>query len=218
MARTIGIHIFKEVNPVIRFLIIADTFTNGASTLLGPIFALYIEGFIQDGNAAVAGISAAILLVSRSLFQIPIATLIDKIRGEKDDFYFLFTFTLLGSLMPLFYLVIDTSLELYILQLFMGIFSACTFPSWMAIFTRHIDSKKEGTEWGMYFTIRDLASAALAGIGGFIAISLGYQVLIVAVSVIAFAGALLLFPLRTPLSYTIYHSQKKSQKRRAQSL
>ena len=190
-------HFFlRDINPVIRFLIISDTVIVGAAGLLGPIFAIFVDNFIVGGNEAVAGLAAGIYLFSKSIFQIPIAYLIDKIRGEKDDFWLMFIFSILIALMPLFYLVISTPFQLYCVQFVIGIFAAFAFPSYMAIFTRHIDKDKEGTEWGVYFALVDLVSAIFAAVGGYIAVASGFPVLIVAVVILSILGSLLLLPIK----------------------
>lgn len=189
-------YFLRDINPVIRFLIISDTIFMGAAGLLGPIFALFIENFIKGGNASVAGIAAGIYLLTKSVLQIPIANFIDKIRGEKDDFWFMFVFTILIAFTPLLYLIINSPVQLYIIQFVLGFFTAFTFPTYMAIFTRHVDKEKEGTEWGIYFTLVDLTSAAFAVIGGYIATTQGFPVLITTVVVISFFGAMLLLPIR----------------------
>jgi len=186
----------KDINPIIRLLIISDTVFVGAVGLLGPVFALFIEDFIQGGNAAVAGLAAGIYLFTKSIFQIPIAHYIDKTRGERDDFWLMFIFTVLIAFIPLLYLVITTPLQLYIVQFILGLFTAFTFPTYMAIFTRHIDKEKEGTEWGIYFTLTDLTSAAFAAVGGYIATVQGFPTLIITVVIISFIGAMLLWPIR----------------------
>ena len=66
----------------------------------------------------------------------------------------------------------------------------------MAIFTRHIDKTKEGTEWGIYFTLTDLISAAFAAVGGYIAVSEGFPTLIISVVILSIIGALLLLPIK----------------------
>ena len=198
-------YFLKDINPVIRFLIISDTVLGGAAGLLGPIFALFIEEFIQGGNEIVAGVAAGIYLFSRSILQIPIAHLIDKIRGEKDDFWLMFIFTIFIAIIPIFYLVISTPLQLYIIQFILGFFTAFTFPAYMAIFTRHIDKDKEGTEWGIYFTLTDVTGATLAVIGGYVAVSAGFPVLIVSVVVLSFVGALLLWPIRPYIKTKLSH-------------
>jgi len=189
-------YFLQEINPVIRLLIISDTILIGAAGLLGPIFALFIEDFIIGGNEAVAGLAAGIYLLTKSILQIPIAHMIDRIRGERDDFWFMFICTIIISLLPLLYLMINTSFQLYIVQFILGFFTAFTFPTYMAIFTRHIDTKKEGTEWGIYFTLTDLTSAAFAAIGGFLAVREGFYSLIIIVVVISVIGALLLWPVK----------------------
>ena len=189
-------YFLKDINPVVRLLIISDTVLFGAAGLLGPIFALYIEDFIRGGNAAVAGLAAGIYLFTKSVFQIPIAHFIDKIRGEKDDFWLMFVCTVLTALIPLLYLVIHTPVQLYLIQFILGLFTAFTFPTYMAIFTRHIDKDKEGTEWGIYFTLTDLTSATLAAIGGFLATTQGFPALIIAVVIVSLIGSIMLWPIK----------------------
>jgi MFS family permease len=192
----LGHYFLKDINPVIRLLIISDTVLMGAAGLLGPIFALFIEDFIKGGDAAVAGLAAGIYLFTKSVLQVPIAHLIDRVRGEKDDFWIMFIFTVLIAFIPLLYLVITTPIQLYIVQFLLGFFTAFTFPTYMAIFTRHIDKEKEGTEWGIYFTLTDLTSAALAAVGGYIATTQGFPALIIAVVIVSFIGAVLLWPIK----------------------
>lgn len=189
-------YVLFDMNSIVRFLILSDVVIVGSYGMLAPIFALYIKDFIIGGNEAVAGLAAAIYLLTKSLAQIPAAGLIDKIKGEKDDFYFMFVFSLLVALLPLAYIFIRTPLALYLIQFLIGLFSAFTFPSYMAIFTRHIDKNKEGTEWGVYFTLTDLTSAGFAAIGGYLASTLGFPTLIVAVVVFGLIGSGLLFPIK----------------------
>lgn len=190
-------HLFlREVNPVIRFMIISDILIIGAGGLLGPVFALFIEDYIVGGGEAVAGIAAGVFLFTKSILQIPIANFIDRVRGEKDDFWFLTTFSILIGVIPIAYLFVNTPMELYIVQFFYGLFTALTFPSYMTIFTRHIDSGKEGTEWGMYYTLTDIVSALLAVVGGYMAARDGFTALIWVVVIMGVSGALLLFPIR----------------------
>lgn len=192
----VGNYFLKDINPVIRFLILSDVVLVGSAGLLGPIFALFVEDFIVGGNAAVAGVAAGVYLFSRSILQIPIAHLMDKIRGEKDDFWLLLIFSVLMSATPIFYLVINTPLQLYLVQFVFGIFSAVTYPAYMAIFTRHIDKDKEGTEWSIYFTLTDITSASLAIVGGYIASTSGFPVLIMSVVILSVLGCFLLLPIR----------------------
>lgn len=184
------------MNPVVKFLIISDVLIVGAAGMLAPLFALFVDDFIVGGSPMVVSIAMSAFLISRSLLQIPIATLIDRIKGEEDDFTFLFIFSVLSAVTPLLYLYISTPIELYIVQVILGLFTAFTFPAYMAIFTRHVDKNKEGTEWGIYYTMTDLGSAALAIIGGYVAEAYGFRQLIAIVVIISVIGAFAISPIR----------------------
>ncbi|OGH90087.1 MAG: hypothetical protein A2469_00495 [Candidatus Magasanikbacteria bacterium RIFOXYC2_FULL_40_16] len=191
----------NDINPVIRFLIISDVVIIGAGGLLGPIFAIFVEDFVVGGNEVVVGIAAAIYLSTKSVLQIPTAHMIDRIKGERDDFWLMFIFSILSALIPLFYLIVRTPFELYAVQFLLGLFTSITFPTYMAIFTRHIDKHKEATEWGVYFTIIDITSAVLAALGGFVAGYFGFQVLICMVVFLSVVGSLLLWPIKPYLRF-----------------
>ncbi|MFH1427605.1 MAG: MFS transporter, partial [Patescibacteria group bacterium] len=161
--------ILKEVNSVIRILTLSDLVMLSGIGLIAPIFAIYITDQIVGATIEVVGIAAAIYLISESIFQIPAAAFIDKIKGERDDFWSLLISSLLFSIIPLFYIIINQPWQLYILQFFYGLIAAVTGPAWYAIFTRHIDKNHEGIEWGIYRTLTSLGAAAAASLGGFIA-------------------------------------------------
>lgn len=186
---------FHEINPFVRVLIVADTIINSAAGLLGPIFALFIADFITGGNEMVAGISAGVYLLTKSFVQIPVANFIDRIKGERDDFFVLFIFNLISGLIPLSYLFINTELQLYFVQFCLGISTAFTFPTFVAMFTRHVDKNKEGTEWAIYYTFNDIAIAALSILGGYIASRFGFHTLIIIASCVSVTGSLMFWPI-----------------------
>ena len=192
--------LFQNVNPVIRLLIISDIMMLMSRLgLVTPIFAVFITRSISGGNLEVVGISTSIFLLAKSLLQIPASTLIDKIKGERDDFWAMFCGTIMITVAILLYTVINAPWQLYLVQLLYGAAAAFAFPSWMAIFTRHIDRKHEGLEWGLYFTMTDLATAATAAIGGVIAYRYGFTPLFVLACLISSIGLIILYSIKNNL-------------------
>ena len=185
-----------KTNEVIRILTISDLFVLSGFGLIAPIFAIYLTDNIHGGNIEVAGIAATIFLLTRSLGQLPAAYIVDKIKGEKDDYWALIIGSMITSLVPLLYIIAKTPAHIYIIQLIYGLSQALTFPSWLAIFTRHIDKQKEGFEWGVYYTVTDLGGAAVAAIGGVVAQSFGFKPLFLAVSILSFIGSIWLIYIR----------------------
>lgn len=179
----------------------------GAIGMFAPLYALFVESNIEGANELVIGLSISIYLIARSILQIPIATFMDKVKGEKDDYLFLIFFSVLVGIIHFGFLFVTQAWQLFLIQLLLGIFSAITYPSYMAIFSRHIDINMEGTEWGVYYTFVDLSSAVLATLGGFIASSYGYNSLIIIVSVICIFGGVVLVPVKP---YIYKSSQHRS--------
>jgi len=186
----------KKINSVIRFLTLSDILIVGGFGLVLPIFAVYITESINGGTVEVIGIAMTIYLLTKSLGQIPVASIIDKIKGENDDFLVMFIGSIFYALIPLAYVFIKTPIELYIIQFFYGLSAAFVFPSWMAIFTRHIDKEHEGVEWGVYQTMVDLGSAVTASLGGLIAYRFGFNMLFIIVSISIFLGSMFLLGVR----------------------
>jgi MFS family permease len=184
--------ILRKINSVIRILTISDVLIISGFGLVAPIFAVFITDSIKGGTLEVVGIASAVYLLAKSLGQIPVAVIIDKIKGEKDDFWAMLIGSVIFSIVPLFYLVINTPMQLYLVQLMYGLSTAVTLPAWMAIFTRHIDKRHEGVEWGVYQTLVDLGGAGAASLGGFLAYRFGFAPLFVLVSVISFIGTFFL--------------------------
>ncbi|MFH1173082.1 MAG: MFS transporter [bacterium] len=187
-----GYLILKEVNPVIRILTISDIMVIGGYGLIAPIFAIFITDTIPGGSVEVAGIASAIYIIAQSVFQIPLAAVVDRIKGERDDFWALFVGSVAFSIVPLFYLMISTPMQLYIVQFLYGLATAATLPSWYAIFCRHLDKDHTGLEWGVYRTLTDSAGAGAAFIGGLMAYRYGFDPLFLMVSLTSFIGTMFL--------------------------
>lgn len=180
-------------------MILSDFLWMGSMGLLVPIFALLIESSVVGGNAAIVGIATSIYLITKSVVQMIAASVIDWIKGEKDDFWIMFSFSMLAAVLPLGYIFMETPLHLFIIQFINGILIGFTFPTFLAIFTRHVDMQKAGTEWGTYHTFTDISSAFTAFMGGVIATLVGFNLLIIVSVMVSILGVSLLFPLRRHL-------------------
>ncbi|MBU1091753.1 MFS transporter [Patescibacteria group bacterium] len=182
----------KKISLVIRMLTLVDIVVLSGLGLVTPIFAVFITQSIKGGNVEIVGIAVGVFLITKSIFQIPFGLIIDKKKGEKDDFWIMFLGYVLFSLTPLLYLLVKTPNQLYFVEFLHGIASAMALPSWYAIFTRHIDKNYEGIEWATYNTTVSLGSAGTAFLGGFLANKFGFDSLFVLVSIVSFSGTMFL--------------------------
>ncbi|MBU3957334.1 MFS transporter [Patescibacteria group bacterium] len=177
-----------SINKVIRFLTLSDILMLSGWGLINPIFAVFVTDQIQGGNVEMAGLAITVFLLTKSLVQMPIAWLIDKKRGEIDDFWVMIIGSLIISLSAFLFIFANNIFHVLLIQVISGFGSALSYPSWLAIFTRHLDTHKEGFEWSLYFTATDLGGALVAGLGGVIANYLGFQPLFLLVGLLSFLG------------------------------
>ena|SRR3989344_2095010 len=195
-ARNLKHYFSFPINPVIKILTFSDLIAMSGFALTAPIFAVYLNDNIVGGSLEVVGFATMIYLVVKSVSQLLFAEIVDKIKGERDDFWMMFLGSVGYSFIPLFYLLAKTPTDIYIIQFMYGIFSAATFPSWMALFTRHADKDNEGMEWGIYYTATDFGGAAAAALGGYWASQYGFHSVFILNSVLSFIGTGFLFLIR----------------------
>ena len=194
----------KLINKVVKVLITGDFFLNLGWGLLSPVFAIFILRNITMQNplkaAEVAGFAALFYWIPKSFLQIPIGYFLDKRRGEKDDFWFMLSGYFVIAFVPLGYLISSAPWHIYLLQILYAFGISMALPSWMAIFTRHIDNGKEALEWSMESASVGIGAGIAGGLGGIIASALGFNVLFVAVSVLNFISAIILTIIKNSIS------------------
>jgi MFS family permease len=194
----------KLVNKIIKILIASDFFLNLGWGLLSPVFALFILEKITINNPAkaaeVAGFSALFYWISKSLIEIPIGRFLDKTVGEKDDFWFMVTGTFITAITPIGFLFSTAPWHIYFFQIIHAVGMAMTLPSWLAIFTRHIDKGKEAFEWSMETTSIGAGAGIAGGVGGIIASFLGFNILFIFVSTLNIISAILLLFVKNNVS------------------
>ncbi|MBI3631774.1 MAG: MFS transporter [Candidatus Staskawiczbacteria bacterium] len=188
----------RIINKATKVLITSDFFLNLGWGLLSPVFAIFILKNIatQDISEAtrVAGFAALFYWLTKSIFEIPIGRFLDKKHGEKDDFWLMVTGTFITGLVPIGYLFSSAPWHIYFFQVIHAIGMAMTLPSWLAIFTRHIDKGKEAFEWSVETTSIGAGAGIAGGIGGIIAGIFGFNILFIFVSLFTiFSAVLLLF-------------------------
>lgn len=179
--------------------------------LIGPIFAVFVTNQIVGATIATAGFAATINLLTRALLQMPVARYIDRHKGEKDDFIFMVVGSTLISIVPFIYLFVAIPLHLYLAQVVLGVGGALANPGWYAIFTRHIDKGKEGTEWTLENVGVGLAAATTAAVGGVLAQRFGFHNLFLIVGILSLLGLVIQISLYSTVIELDHNNGDKQQ-------
>ena len=194
----------KIINKIVKILIMSDFFLNLGWGLLSPIFALFILEKITMGNpmkaAEIAGFSALFYWITKSFMEIPIGRFLDKHDGEKDDFWFMTLGLFVVAITPLGYLISTEPWHIYFFQVVHATGMAMALPSWLAIFTRHIDKGKEAFEWSLETTSISMGAGIAGGLGGIVASIFGFRILFIFVAGLTFFAALLLLLVKNNVS------------------
>lgn len=191
---------FKNINPVVRILVIADFFYNSAFASFAPVFAIFITGTIVGGSASVAGFATAVYWIVKSIFQLPVARFLDKTDGETDDFWAMWAGYFLTSFVPIAYIFASEPWHLYVIQGCFGFIMAWLVPAWYSIFTRHVDKWRISFEWSLesVFSV-GMATAGAAALGGYLVDQFGFEVLFLGAGIVSLLASFMVLFLKPHL-------------------
>ena len=181
-----------RVNRVIEYMTLADVLMLSGWGLITPIIAVFFTEQVEGGSVALAGLASTTYFLVKSIFQIPIARIIDIRRGEWDDYKVMIAGSLIITTSAFLYTLVSLPWHVIAIQVLYGFGGALTYPSWLAIFTRHVDRQEMGFEWSLYYTATDLGAAFTAGLGGLLAATFGYNIVFLIVGVLSLLGTLFL--------------------------
>src|SRR4030067_3652204 len=131
-----------KINKVIEYLTFSDILIMSGWGLISPIIAVFFTEQIIGGSVQLAGFASAAYFLTKSIVQIPVARYIDLRRGEWDDYKVMIAGSLLITLSAFLYIFIKYPWQVFVVQIIYGVGGAFSYPSWLAIFTRHIDKKE----------------------------------------------------------------------------
>jgi len=194
-ARILNIVGWKDIfniNRILTILVLSDIFLVSSFGLVSPIFAVFVNLQVLGGSLIVVGIGESIYLAIKSILQLPIGILIDKVSGEKIDFFLAIGGSFLMNVAVFLYIFARLPIHIYLIQALMGVAGAVSYPAWMGLFSRNMEQGKESFVWSVHSTFTELFAAAAAAIGGYLATTLGFHSLFLIVSVMGLIGTTLL--------------------------
>lgn len=182
----------RGINPIIRDMIFSDFFILSAFGIYGPIFAIYIIGQINGGTAIVVGLATAAYWITRSLLQLPISNALDRLGSERADFAALIIGSFLFSIVPFLFIFATQPWHIYVLQAIYGVGDSLAASTYLAVFSHHLDRRRENFEWGTRSVLVGVGTAVAAVLGGELADHFGFAAIFLLTGVLAIIGSILL--------------------------
>lgn len=189
----------KSINTVIKTLIASDFFFFFSIGLLAPLYAIFVLENIEN-RIEIVGYAVSIYWLSRMIFTVPVSHIMDKIKGNRDEYYFLVFGTFFVSLIPILLIFAENPLHLFLIQFLHGLFATISVQAWRILFTTYIDKSVIGFEWAIEDLGICLATAISASVGAYIVNKFGFDYL--------FLSMFLLGLTSTTILVTLYRVKK----------
>lgn len=158
-----------KLNRVIWLLTCSDIFSWGIYSSISALTGIYLSTRLGTGVVEIVGVGMGIFYLSRSIFQIPIGLVTDKIKKDRDDIIFLVIGNLMIGFPLLFYPVIQAPIFYFLLQVIFGIGAAMNLVTWRKLFARNLETDKEGLSYALYDTVMSGSIALFSIIAGVVA-------------------------------------------------
>ena len=185
-------HKLRENIHISNKVLTALFFYNGifilAATMLGPLYAVYVERFV-DGIMAVS-ISWATLLISTTIFTYLLSRTGDKVKDKKNLLLVGYLLRIIGWISFIF---VNNIISLVLVQILLGLGESLGTPAFNTIFAEHLDKNAHIKEYSNWTLVSNLFSALGIVIGGLIVNNFGFQPLFMLMSflaLLAFTGLL----------------------------
>ncbi len=188
----IKISVNVKVGRLVKYFVLSDLFFLAGWGFIEPIFSVFIIEKVVGATLITVGIAAAIYWMIKSFFEIPIANLLDKTPGEKDDFIVLVGGLFLASLSAFAFAWVNQIWELYLVQAIHAIAFALYIPSWSAIFSRHLDKERVSFDWSLDSTVSGVAAGVTGLISGIVAQMFGFTVVFFMAGTLSMIAAFIL--------------------------
>ncbi|MFZ3054583.1 MAG: MFS transporter [Minisyncoccales bacterium] len=185
-----------KVNKIVKYLILADIAFWTGWGLITPIFAIFIVDKVVGGNALVVGIATAVYWLLRSMLVFPFGVMLDKYKGERDDYLFMVIGNLIIAITLFGYVFATLPWHVYLFQGFCGIGMAMSLAGWRAIFTKNIDKGREATEWSLDDTMLSIGTAAAGVMAGWMVLEFGYDATFISAGILGLLSVIVLLRLR----------------------
>lgn len=174
-------------NGPLRILFISNGVFVPAGSLLGPLFAVYLERFTK--SPLIISLTWATFWITTTLLTWVVSKIGDRLNKE-DLLLAGFAIRVVGWLA---YFFVGSLAMVIILQVLLGLGEALGSPAFDAIFAEHLDRNHHMEDYADWKVINNLVTAAGIIIGGLIVTSFGFRFMFLTMAWLAFVSFAIIF-------------------------
>jgi MFS family permease len=165
------------MNKGLRYLLMSDFWAVLALSMIGPIYAIFVERIGGDILEASTGYFA--FMFTSAIAILLIGRWTDRKKNLEKFIFYGYALNTFGCLM---YLLVDSQQMFVLTQIVLGLGVALKLPAYDALYSIYLEEHKEATEWGYWEALQYFATALAAIIGGIVVKYLGFKILFVIMS------------------------------------
>lgn len=157
-----------------------------AAGMLGPIYAIFVQKI--GGDILAAGSAWAIFMLVSGIGIFLMGKIQDKIKKDKPIIILGYAIRSLGFLG---YFFVSNVIQLFIVQLLLGISTMVITPAYDSFYTKYLEKGKFASQWaaweGMWYSISGVAAL----VGAFLAKIFGFKVLFLVMFFLSLIGLIM---------------------------
>lgn len=182
------------MNRIIKFLMISDILMFTSFGLIDPVLAIFFKEDLVGGSIFTAGLASMIFLMVKSVVQLPFSRKVDSL-SYKRRVHWLMLGAFLMSITPFMYIFATNIKHVLAIQVLYGLGGGLAYPTWLGLWSTHLDKSKESFEWSLYSTVTGIGTALTAALGAALVQYIGFNITFAIVGVFSLCGCLVLFEL-----------------------
>lgn len=173
-------------NRALQALLFGNSLILISLGMLVPIYALFVEEI--GGNALSAGVTAGALAFASALSALVSGKLIDRFSPNQTYNFLVTGWTLIG-ISALIYLLVNSVVVLFLVQIFTGFVKTISAPAFDTLYARHLDKGSTGQEYGLWEASFFITSGIGSVAGGLLVTSYGFNGVFLGMALLAFLAA-----------------------------
>lgn len=158
--------------------------------LLGPLFAVFAEEI--GGNVLDITGAWAVYMIITGVLTIFVGKFGDRVGHHK----LLLLGYILTTVFTFAYLLVETTVGLFIVQGGLGVALALSNPTWAALYDKYSDDTNDGYIWGTAMGHGNIATGIAALLGGVIVTYYSFNALFIVMGCIHIAATIVQFKMR----------------------
>lgn len=171
-------------NRALQILLSTNAMILLAVTMFGPISAIFVEKI--GGNLMDASVAGGIFALVAGLTTLVSGKYSD--RFKENELIVVLGYAIMGVGFIL-YIFVDSVIFLFIVQVIVGLGEAIYSPAFDAVYSKHLNRNKSGSQWGAWESVNYFTTAIGAIIGGGVVTLFGFQSLFLIMTMLSFGSA-----------------------------